>query len=44
MQTEHKLFLVLGITPKSTAKVFAQWKMSLSPLLLATDRFKAVNL
>ena len=29
MRTEHKLFLVLRITPKSRAKVCAQWRMSL---------------
>ena len=42
------LFLVLGIAPKSRAKVCAQWRMSLSPpppgSLLATDRSKAVVL
>ena len=39
-------FLVLRITPKSRAKVCAQWRMSLSPPggLLATDRSKAVVL
>ena len=45
--TEHKLFLVQRITPKSRAKVCAQWRMSLSPhpgSLLATDRSKAVVL
>ena len=31
MRTEHKLFLVLTSTPKSRAKVCAQWGMSLSP-------------
>ena len=31
MLTEHLLFLVLGIAPKSRAKVCAQWRMSLSP-------------
>ena len=39
------MFLVLGIAPKSRAKVCAQWRMSLSPppgSLLATDRSKAV--
>ena len=38
---------VLGIAPKSRAKVCAQWRMSLSPppgSLLATDRSKAVVL
>ena len=46
MQTEHLLFLVLRITPKSRVKVCAQWRMSLSPpgSLLATDRSKAVVL
>ena len=46
MLTEHQLFLVLGIAPKSRAKVCAQWMMSLSPpgSLLATDRSKAVVL
>ena len=41
------MFLVLRITPKSRAKVCAQWRMSLSPppgSLLATDRSKAVYL
>ena len=47
MRTEHKLFLVLRSTPKSRAKVCAQWRMSLSPrglLHVATDRPKAVVL
>ena len=46
MRTEHKLFLVLRITPKSRAKVRAQCRMSLSPpgSLLAIDRSKAVVL
>ena len=26
MRTEHELFLVLGITPKSRVKLFAQWR------------------
>ena len=40
------MFLVLRITPKSRAKVCAQWRMSLSPpgSLLATYRSKAVVL
>ena len=39
------MFLVLGIAPKSRAKVCAQWRMSLSPgSLQATDRSKAVVL
>ena len=41
------IVLVLRITPKSRAKVCAQWRMSLSPppgSLLATDRSKAVVL
>ena len=46
MQTEHLLFLVIRITPKSRAKVYAQWRMSLGPpgSLLATDHSKAVVL
>ena len=44
MRTQHKLFIVLRITPKSRAKVCTQWRMSLSPRLLATDRSKAVIL
>ena len=38
------LFLVIRITPKSRAKVCAQWMMSLSQpgSLIATDRSKAV--
>ena len=46
VQAEHWLFLVLWITPKSRAKVCAQWRMSLRPpgSLLATDRYKAVVL
>ena len=45
MRTEHELFLVLRITPKSRAKVCAQWRI-LKPRgsLLATDRSKAVAL
>ena len=45
MRTEHLLVLVLRITPKSRANVFAQWRI-LKPLgsLLATDRSKAVVL
>ena len=31
MRTKHQLFLTLGTTPKSRAKVCAQWRMSLSP-------------
>ena len=43
MLTEHKLFLVLGIAPKSRAKVCAQWRIFKPPSsLLATDRSKAV--
>ena len=39
------LFLVLGITPKSRAKVCAQWRILKPPgSLLATDRSKAVIL
>ena len=37
------MFLVLRITPKSRAKVCAQWRMSPGSLL-ATDRSKAVVL
>ena len=45
MITEHKLFLVLGIAPKSRAKVCAQWRILKPPgSLLATDRSKAVVL
>ena len=44
MRTEHFLFLVLRITFKSKAKVCAQWRMSLCPRWLATDRSKAVML
>ena len=45
MRTEHELFLVLRITPKSRTKVCAQWRMSESPgSLLATGRSKAVVL
>ena len=47
MRTEHKLFLVQRIAPKSSAKVWAQWRMSLSPppgSLLVTDCSKAVVL
>ena len=40
MRTEHYLFLVLGITLKTRAKVCAQWII----LKLATDRSKAMNL
>ena len=40
MRTEHfKLFLVLRITPKSRAKVCAQWRILKHPgSLLASDR------
>ena len=46
MRTEHYLFYVLRVTPKFRAKVWAQWKMSLSPPTwkCATDRSKAVIL
>ena len=45
MLNEHYLFLVLGIAPKSRAKVCSQWRMSLSPLVAcAADRSKAVIL
>ena len=46
MLTEHKLFLVLGIAPKSRAKICAQWRILKPPpgSLLAIDRFKAVVL
>ena len=45
MRTEHYLFHVLGIAPKSRAKVSAQqWMMSFSPRLLATYRSKSVIL
>ena len=37
MQTEHYLFHVLGITPKSRAKNCSQWRIS-----LATEQSKAV--
>ena len=45
MQTEHNLFLVLRVTPKSTAMFCTQWRI-LKPTgsLLATDRSKAVDL
>ena len=36
------LIVSCTITPKSRAKVCAQWEMSLSPRYLATDRSKAV--
>ena len=42
-----ELFLVLGIAPKSRAKVCAQWRILKPPppgSLLATDRSKAVVL
>ena len=39
------MFLVLGITPDSRAKVCALWRILKPPgSLLATDRFKAVVL
>ena len=39
------MFLVLGIAPKSRAKVCAQWRILKPPgSLLATDRSKAVVL
>ena len=45
MRTEHWLFLVLRITPKSRAKVCVQWRILKPPgSLLATDRSKAVVL
>ena len=45
MRTEHCLFLVLRITPKSKAKVCTQWRILKPPgSLLATDRSKAVVL
>ena len=45
MRTEHSLFIVLRITPKSRTGVCARWRMSLPPGgLLATDRAKAVVL
>ena len=45
MLTKHKLSLVLGIAPKSRAKVCAQWRiLKLPGSLLATDRSKAVVL
>ena len=45
MLIEHLLFLVLGIAPKSRAKVCAQWRFLKPPgSLLATDRSKAVVL
>ena len=45
MRTEHKLFLVVRITPKSRAKVCAQWRILKPPgSLLATDRSNAVVL
>ena len=45
MRTEHLLFLVLRITPKSRARVCAQWRILKPPppsSLLTTDRSKAV--
>ena len=45
MRTDHKLFLVLRITPKSSAKVCAQWRILVPRSgVLATDRFSAVVL
>ena len=45
MRTEHVLFFVLRITPKSRVKVCAQWRILKPPgSLLATDRSKAVVL
>ena len=46
MRTEHLLFIVLRITPKSRAKVCAQLKDVLKRpgSLLATDRSMAVVL
>ena len=45
MRTEHLLFLVLRITPKSRPKVCMQWRILKPPsILLATDRSKAVVL
>ena len=44
MQTQHYLFLVLGITPKSRAKVCTQWRILKPPGSLLTDRSKAVIL
>ena len=45
MRTEHKMFLVLRITPKSRGKVCAQRRILKPPgSLLATDRSKAVVL
>ena len=41
MRTEHYLFLVLRITPKSMANFWAQWRMSLCPPVAATGRSKA---
>ena len=46
MRTEHLLFFVvffvLGITPKSMAKVCAQWNILKPPVACAADRSKAV--
>ena len=45
MRTNHLLFLVPRPTPKSRAKVCAQWRILNFPgSLLATDRSKAVVL
>ena len=44
MRTQHYLFHVLSITPKYRFKVCTQWRMSLSPWLLATEHYEAVFL
>ena len=46
MLTEQLLFLILGIAPKSRAKVCAQWRILKPPpgRMLSTDRSKAVVL
>ena len=42
MQTEHYMFHVPGITPKSRAKICAQWGFFKPPAARAADRFNAV--
>ena len=42
MQTEHKLFLVLGIIPKNRTKVSAQWR-TLKTTVILVKFFLCVN-
>ena len=45
MRAEHWLFLVLGVAPRSGARVCARWMILKPPgSFLATDRSRAVVL